>query len=142
MILLAFITVHAGFGQSDETIKKQACKEVVALKVEKSSGVNPNIITDITKASFIVKKRGGCTITIENQTGYTVEVYVDKYYSSTIDAWGGSWGIVSDYATVYCLTMDRTYQWFITGKPGDYTIKNICDNEVLTFILKPENSDN
>ena len=116
--LLILITFFVGGVNAQ--IKKDTVINTKSVKVdEKTRGADANIITPKpTDDKAIEKSRGPeygddyCDININNNTGYTIDIYVDGCYRGTIYAWERkvTWAIPGR-TKFYGKSIGGTYTW-------------------------------
>ena len=101
--------------------------KVVATKMDKSRGANPEIKGGKpTTDKPAEKSRGTCTVNFRNHTGYYIDVYMDGYFWGTLSPYAsGSVTDGSGYTKIYCETAGKTYHWSAEGncsEPYNYDL--------------------
>ncbi|MCD4665849.1 MAG: hypothetical protein K8R68_11320 [Bacteroidales bacterium] len=106
IVLVLF--VFAGFlfytANAQDVKKESKIVEVVSAEIEAARGPSPHITTpkptgDEVKAPKPEKNKGTrgdyCKVTVDNWTGYAIDIYVDGVWEGTVAAWsdGYTWAI-------------------------------------------------
>lgn len=106
-----------------QDVKKET--KVITVKgaeIEKTRGASPYIKTPkpvddeiiVPKPKESEQARGGewCKVTVDNWTGYTIDVYVDGDYAGTVGSWsdGYTWAIAGK-TQLYAESVGGTVYW-------------------------------
>ncbi len=96
-------------------------------KVEITRGQNPNIIRDEPSVDKEVPKptlkSDRCLLTINNNTGYFIKVYLSGVSKGTLAPY--ETGSLTNYSEeiLYCITIGATYEWSVwVGCSGEYNL--------------------
>ncbi len=116
-LLLTTIVFNAN---AQDGLRKKV--EMKSTKVA-SRGSNPNIKGDKPTTDEVSKKgtsRGSgyynCYMYLHNYTGYTIDVYIDGYYETTIGAYGDATVVTGNgWTSIYGISAGRTMEWSGTG---------------------------
>ena len=94
--------------------------ETKAKKAESTRGADPNIkvprsLDDENPAPMPTEessRAGYCKVSIDNNTGYTIDIYIDGEYKGTIPPWENqyTWAI-SGKTKFYAKSTGGTYYW-------------------------------
>ena len=116
--LLSVVIVLFVFSNTQAQEKKTI--ESKAQKVESTRGDDPNIIVPkalndenpVLKPKEEKTRAGYCKVFIDNNTGYTIDIYIDGAYKGTIPPWETqyTWAI-SGKTKFYAKTIGGTYYW-------------------------------
>ena len=124
LLLSVMIVAATGFNISDAFAQQEGDIEVIVKseKVVKSSGVNLNIQqyrpeTDMEVPKPEKPRKEACNIGFDNNTGYTVDVYIDGQYEITMPPWESERMVYlyTDYSKIYCITAGQTLEWKASG---------------------------
>jgi len=110
--IIFFISVTIVFSQNAKTI------EIKGSTITKTRHTNVSPRSQINDNNVVVSPliSTAITITVENSTGYYVDVMIDNNYKGTIPAWGKSIITVPfHFKTIYCQSVGETKEWLNTG---------------------------
>ena len=126
-IIVAALVCAMSIGSIQASYAAGKTVKVVATKMEKSRGANPEIKSDRpTTDKMKEKSRGSCTVNFRNHTGYYINVYMDGIFWGTLSPYAS--GSVTDgdgYTKIYCETAGKTYHWSAEGtcsEPYNYDL--------------------
>jgi hypothetical protein len=116
--LIALVTVFTAsiFAQ---TQKQTKLIEVKGVKIEQQRGADANIKTAKPVTEVVADKSRGpvygdnyCDVNLENNTGFTIDIYVDGNYRGTLGAWENkvTWAIPGK-TRLYGKSVGGTVQW-------------------------------
>lgn len=124
-LLLAVTFVAAtGFNISNAFAQQKEENKIIvkAAKVDVNRVENPNIEqyrpeTDIEVPKPEKPRKEACNIGFDNNTGYTVDVFIDGKYEITMPPWEFERMVYlySDYTRIYCITAGQTLEWKASG---------------------------
>ncbi len=88
-----------------------------------SRGANPNVkgdkpTTDVKSTKGASRGSGyyNCYLYLHNYTGYTIDVYIDGYYETTIGAYDDATVVTGNgFTTIYGLSAGKTMEWSGSG---------------------------
>ncbi len=124
LLLSVMIVAATGFTISDAFAQQKGDIEVIVKseKVVKNNGVNLNIQqyrpeTDMEVPKPEKPRKEACNIGFDNNTGYTVDVYIDGQYEITMPPWESERMVYlyTDYSKIYCITAGQTLEWKASG---------------------------
>jgi hypothetical protein len=102
------------FGQEQKKLPEEKIV-TIAKAIEPSRGANPNVVKERPTQDIPVQSRGEqglCIIYIENQSPYTVDIYLDKEYIGSLSPYTIDYTVkYSGKTTLYAKTVGNTYEW-------------------------------
>lgn len=127
LILIVLVAFGASVFAPVQAQKQTKELKSNAVVFEKTRGADPNIQTakptDDTKAKEPEKSRGDlCTITVNNYTPYSVDIYVDGDWVGTIASYSKAYTYSYPGTTkIYGKSIGGTYYWGPQTFDCDYT---------------------
>lgn len=124
--LVAFLTTSLFYTASAQEKEKKVI-DAKASKIENTRGANPNIVTpkptNDTKAAKPAETRGeSCTVYINNNTGYTIDIYVDGNYKGTVGSYSSGYTYAIPGSTkLYAQSVGGTMYWGPTTVDCQYS---------------------
>jgi hypothetical protein len=100
LVLVASFGVSKSLAQDDKMTMQKSGKNVVKTQAQTSrgGGADTNIKTEKPTAndpkSEATKPAGrgrGCSVEVNNDTGWYVDIYVNGVYTGTVGPWGSGW---------------------------------------------------
>jgi hypothetical protein len=111
-ILMLFISFSFVHSQNAKTI------EIKGSTVTKTRGLSilSTAVDDKNAVISPLNSQKVISITVDNSTGYFVQVFIDDVYKGTISAWGKSIiTLTKSFKKAYFRTQSETREWSNTG---------------------------